>query len=406
MTKEFDIVKTHVPDKVYAYTLQIRYMLYNLIDALIDDVISVEAYDDNAVESLDGTIDLQQIKSSTSDHNPIANRSTDFWKSFYNWLELLKSDSHLFNKTKFRLIIISAKDHAAGNLIESFSSANNDSDALIVLNQAKDELWGFDLSKKAEIPEKYADHLNELFNTSNQHLVLKIISNFNLSNYSVKFDEELMTKFGDQPIPSEYTLEIFREMLGWLTDECNKQLKCNTPAFITKRDYKEYLTAVIRKYNQDTILKSMSADLSIDGKRSEVQRRSTYIKQLEIVDAPFEVKLDAANSLMRVEHDTAMWAKRGLVIKSSFTEYEEALIRTYDDVKLRNTLTHGALPDEKSGQLLYIDCKQKKFTLQDKNTPDYFTTGYYNMLSNKCNVVGWHPNYLKLLRGDIHESDS
>lgn len=406
MTKKFDIEKTHVPDKLYAYTLQIRYMIYNLIDALIDDVISVEEYDDNAVEYLNGTIDLQQIKSSTSNNNPIANRSKDFWKSFFNWLELLKSDSISFDKAKFRLIIISAKNHLAGDLIASLSSANNESDALLALNNAKDELWGYDLSKKADIPDTYADYLIELFKSSNQHLVLKIICNFNLVNHSVKFDEELMTKFRDQSIPAEYTTEIFLELLGWVTDECNKQLKCNAPAFITKRDYKEYLTAVIRKYNQDTILKSMSADLSVQGKRSEVERRSTYIKQLEIVNAPFELKLDAANSVMRVANDTAMWAKRGLVIKSSFAEYEEALIRAYNDLKLRNTITHGLLPDEQSGQLLYINCKQNKFTLQDKNTPDYFTTGYYNKLSNKCKAIGWHPNYLKLLRGDDHESDS
>ncbi len=406
MNNEFDIVNTHVPDKVYAYTLQIRYMLYNLIGALIDDVISVEAFDDNAVQSSDDTIDLQQIKASTSTSNPIANRSTEIWKTFYNWLETLKSDTCPFDITKFRLIIISTKHHAAGNIIESFSSANNETDAINALVQAKEELWGSDLSKIADVPDTYAKYLVELFNISNQDLVTQIICKFSLINHSTTFDDNLMTKFQDQSIPIEYTIDIFHDVLGWLTDECNKQLKHNAPAFITKREYKEYLTAVIRKYNQDTILKSMSADLSVEGKKAEVERRSTYIKQLEIVEAPFEFKLDAANSLMRACHDTAMWAKRGLVIQSSLIEYEGALIRAYNDTKVRNLITNGTLSDERYGLLLYIDCKQKQFILQNKYTPDYFTTGYFNILSNKGDLVGWHPNYLMLLRGDDDKSDS
>ena len=43
---------THVPDKLHAYSLQIRHMLYELISIEPDLIVSTEAYDDVALERI------------------------------------------------------------------------------------------------------------------------------------------------------------------------------------------------------------------------------------------------------------------------------------------------------------------------------------------------------------------
>ena len=43
--------QTHVPDKVYSFSLQIRHMLNELIKAQPGDIISLEALDDVAIQN-------------------------------------------------------------------------------------------------------------------------------------------------------------------------------------------------------------------------------------------------------------------------------------------------------------------------------------------------------------------
>ena len=57
---------THVPDKLYAYTLQVRYMFYELLNIKDRITVSTEAFEDVGVESNNSKI-AEQIKSSLSD---------------------------------------------------------------------------------------------------------------------------------------------------------------------------------------------------------------------------------------------------------------------------------------------------------------------------------------------------
>lgn len=70
--------KTLVPDKLQGYLLQVKHMLFELI-SVDDRVVSVEKLDDVAVET-DGKVIAEQVKSVTSANNPIAERSSVFWK--------------------------------------------------------------------------------------------------------------------------------------------------------------------------------------------------------------------------------------------------------------------------------------------------------------------------------------
>ena len=73
---------THVPDKLEGYMLQVRHALYELI-CLDERVVSVEAYDDVAVEK-EGLLIAEQTKSVLSNNNPVTDRAEVFWKTIYN----------------------------------------------------------------------------------------------------------------------------------------------------------------------------------------------------------------------------------------------------------------------------------------------------------------------------------
>jgi hypothetical protein len=75
--------KTLVPGQLHGYLLQVRHMLYELL-SFDKRVVSVEALDDVAVQIANKAV-LEQVKSVTSNNNPLTDRSTVFWKTLYNW---------------------------------------------------------------------------------------------------------------------------------------------------------------------------------------------------------------------------------------------------------------------------------------------------------------------------------
>lgn len=105
MTNKFEVKNTHVPDKVYAYMIQSFHMLYSLVDCKKGDFVSMEVFDDVGISRMDGTSTAIQIKSVTSDNNPVSDRSVDMWKTFYNWLMGVKSGELVVEKTSFNIFI-------------------------------------------------------------------------------------------------------------------------------------------------------------------------------------------------------------------------------------------------------------------------------------------------------------
>ena len=116
-----NIANTHVPDKLYGYGLQVRQMLYELLNCSIDSVVSIEKFDDVGVESGEEKIAIQ-TKSALSDRNPVSDKAVDLWKTLYNWLIALKDGELSFGGTLFVLVINVNK---SGNIVEWINSANN-----------------------------------------------------------------------------------------------------------------------------------------------------------------------------------------------------------------------------------------------------------------------------------------
>lgn len=59
--KAFTITNTHVPDKLYGYGLQVRQMLYELLNCGIDCVVSVEKFDDVLYTNTDNKECMQLV---------------------------------------------------------------------------------------------------------------------------------------------------------------------------------------------------------------------------------------------------------------------------------------------------------------------------------------------------------
>jgi hypothetical protein len=102
-------------------------MLYELVECQDGDVVSTEVLDDVGVIRNNNTIDVIQLKSITSDRNPVSDKSVDLWKTFYNWIMAVKAGELNVNKTNFKLFITVL---AKGNISSKFNDAKTNKEAV------------------------------------------------------------------------------------------------------------------------------------------------------------------------------------------------------------------------------------------------------------------------------------
>ena len=133
------LANTHVPDKVYAYSLQVRHALYELLNCSNNQIVSIEVLDDVAIENHDGAVIAVQLKSVLSNKNPITDRAVDLWKTFYNWLLAVKDNELNPDNTTFHLFVAASRQ--GGEIVSSFNAADTFEDAVKVWRQTKLEFY-------------------------------------------------------------------------------------------------------------------------------------------------------------------------------------------------------------------------------------------------------------------------
>ena len=388
---------THVPDKLYGYTLQVRQMMNELITLELDKVVSTEALDDVAVEAQNITT-FEQIKSVQSTNNPLTDRSAVFWKTLFNWYNYIAIDKGLLEKSVFRLVVVSDRSIISGTIPSSFHLAKTDEKAKEALLSAKQAIYGKNEELKDNIPDSYRNYVTVLFNEQNIEKVAKIIKLMDIVIYTEDFDKKLYEKFCSQPIASEYAEELFIYMLGWVHEQVNQQIKKGLPAYIRCNSFRDELVAQIRRYNQNTMLAWTTVNLSENEAQHELKRRDTYIKQLDFIELDVSNKLQAASYYLRTSAQKTFWAEKGLVAPQSFDEYYDGLERMWQIQLQLVLLEANKKSDASNGKKLYFKCQEntQNAKVEGKNTPAFFGLGSLHTLAN-VPKIGWHKNYKRLL---------
>ncbi|ATW25430.1 ABC-three component system protein [Candidatus Formimonas warabiya] len=392
---------THAVGQMQGYMLQVRHMLFELI-SLDDIIVSVEKLDDVAVETPDGSVIAEQLKSVTSDGNPATDRSAVFWKTLYNWFNYVNNGSLIVDKTIFRMVVVSNHKLGVGDIADKFHKASKKEDALKALEAAKLNIWGKDDILKSEVPDSYGSYLEVLFSPANKDLVAQIISRVELDIHENDYDEKLIKKFSGQSIPPEFADNLLVFMLGWVTEEVNNYIKQGLPAVITSIDYRKALVAQCRMYNQQNAIPALSREITPDEARTEVESQDVYIRQLDLIQMDFDDKLDAASDYLQTKAETTIRAEKGLFAPQSSKDYNDKICRIWKS-KRKQVLLLPACTDVMKGQQLYAQMGEVAPQI-DSALPSFFGSGTLQTLANNpCEdpEIGWHPNYKELLKGDL-----
>ena len=367
--------RTLVPDKLQGYLLQVRHMLYELI-SVDDRIVSIEKLDDVAVEA-DGKVIAEQVKSVTSANNPIAERSSVFWKTLYNWCTYIETGA-LPSGAIMRFVVVSNGIVIPGSIQASFMNACSDSDAQKALADAKKSILGtaqdnFATDMYAALPDSYREYIRYLFDGNRTKIVCDMIKSMEIEIHNNTYDEDLLNRFSNQVgLPAEYVDLLLTDMLGWVTQTVESFTKDNKPAYISAAEYRKALNTQIRAYNTNAVLRAVSQVPSKDEQSGEIERLDTYIRQLQLVEMDDATLYEAASDFLRAKIDKIEWAQRGIVHAQSFEDYHDALYRIWTNQKQLMGLQYRT-DAIACGKAVYFKCRndsaQQK--LQGVETPPF-----------------------------------
>lgn len=397
--------RTLVPDKLQGYLLQVRHMLYELI-SVDDRIVSIEKLDDVAVEA-DGKVIAEQVKSVTSANNPIAERSSVFWKTLYNWCTYIETGA-LPSGAIMRFVVVSNGIVTPGSIQASFMNACSDSDAKKALSDAKKSILGtaqdnFATDMYAALPDSYREYIRYLFDGNRTKIVCDMIKSMEIEIHNNTYDEDLLNRFSNQVgLPAEYVDLLLTDMLGWVTQTVESFTKDNKPAYISAAEYRKALNTQIRAYNTNAVLRAVSQVPSKDEQSGEIERLDTYIRQLQLVEMDDATLYEAASDFLRAKIDKIEWAQRGIVHAQSFEDYHDALYRIWTNQKQLMGLQYRT-DAIACGKAVYFKCRDDsaRQKLQGVEVPPFFGSGSLQGLANDpadSPKIGWHPQYITLLK--------
>lgn len=393
-SKEARLKNTHVPDKVYAYSLQVRHALFELLDCSDTEMVSIEVFDDIAIEKDDGSIEAVQLKSVLSNNNPISNRAVDLWKTLYNWLIAVQEGELDPDKTIFKLFIAADRK---GNIVNLFSNANCSTKAEEVWKIARTEFYD-DTGNEKSMGDQYALYVRNFFNPVNKSFACNIIKNFKLLTIDSRHTTALYNKFCQKMIiPDELLEYAFDYILGWIDKKTAQLIETNHVMSITYSEFKAQLVAITRELNQKLSLKELAPRPSKEDIENELVNLKNYLGQLDLIECDYTDKIEAISDYLRASINRTIWASRGDISESNLLNYEEELVKKWNNKRKIINLTEKSLSPEEKGNLLYLQCKDNSVNIDYLSVPGFFTPGCYHALSDDL-IIGWHPEYKKLLK--------
>ncbi|MDF9845501.1 MULTISPECIES: ABC-three component system protein [unclassified Paenibacillus] len=392
--KEINLSNTHVPDKVYAYSLQVRHALYELLDCSGNDTVSIEVLEDVAIEREDGTTDAVQLKSVLSKNNPLTDRSPDFWKTLFNWLTAVKDNELQTENTTFKLFVAANRK---GNISSLYHEAKSSREAEQVWGTSRLEFYD-DQGNELELGSKYSLYIRHFFSYENKANAIKIIEKFKVQTIETTHTAFIFNSFCQKATIHDDIMEnVFDAMLGWIDRKTAEQIETGKAMAITYKEYKAQLVAITRHFNQNLSLRELAPPPTDQQIQFEYNAFRRYIDQLNLVECDYDEKLEAISDYLRASTNRTLWARRGDISEISILEFQNDLIKKWKTKKNIISLTSTNLSAESQGKLLYLQCKDDAISIDNLAAPSFFTPGCYHSLSDILKV-GWHPTYNQLLK--------
>ena len=382
---------TEARGQLLGYVLQFPRALLRLLELSPNGAVGIEIMGDVSVFFPEGNITLEEDKSSIC-NNPLSDRSSNLWKTFYNWCKLIQERNDIkIDNTRF--ILYTNHSVAEKSIVKRMSDARAQS--------SFSDLETYVNSLYHEIPQShkiypYLDYLlNDGLNTFRE-----VIMHFELVSHNdiEELHKEIFDAIKGKMVPDTDIKYIYEHLSGWLQNTMAIKISKKEPPIITFNDFHHEFLSLF----QDVRTKKL-IDYAIDRLPSnamlqkEVQDRPVYVQQLQIINLESSGIIEAVSDFLRAKTNRQEWIERDIVDVTSMKDFQERL-QSFHSTKRKYVLTaFKNCSLEEQGTLIYCSCQERKEDINGMTPPDRTISGTYHFLADQ-RCIGWHPNWEEIIK--------
>lgn len=371
--------------QMLGYLYQVVYALYLIISCEDNnDQIGIERFDDVSFEK-DGTPkELIQLKHHVT-LGKLTDSSVDLWRTLKVWMD---SQEILEEDTKLLLITTaSAPKGSVASLLKADEQARN-------YKKAYDKLM--DVAKRSTN--------NAILNACNTFKKIDRSEGLRLVKRIIVLDGATDITDTDSKIKSyleiavkpKYEDEVLTALKGWWFQQCIIGLCSPGLKLISKNEVTREIQRLVKKYD----IEYLPIDSDINSLRYDVNKDSTYVKQLGLLKIDDEDILEsAASDYIKADVQRSKWIREDPSLSDELGEYDRNLIDRWHHLFIAMKMGLLDEPDKiKAGRKLYRETMTQDFPIRADRREPFIMCGSYQKLSDNLKV-GWHKDYHKLLKG-------
>ncbi|MBN2702873.1 MAG: hypothetical protein JXR23_01550 [Pontiellaceae bacterium] len=386
-------MKSTAAGQLLGYSLQFPRALCHLLQIPSGGIVGVEVLGDVTTFFPEGIVLTEEDKSSIGS-NPLTDRSSNLWKTFYNWVSaVLDSDVDL-EQTRF---VLYCNQSGQKSLVQSFDEVQSQADASDSIANAKAVLN--DINKDHSI-WKYFDYV------VNQHpkIFALVLQKFELIiGKDAGYDDVRKALIGKN-IYEDYVENIMDYLGGWVQKTINEKISQGVPALISFDEFNDRFLAFFHMIRQRALIDWASFHPpSNDDVSGEIAVHPTYIRQLEYIDLPDDDIVDAVSDYLKADINRNAWIENGILDEIVADDFERRLVSYWKNKRREIQHTNSMFSEEIRGQILLSRCQTYPIEIRGEQPPHPTVEGTYHALADRENV-GWHPRWERLINEEEGEN--
>jgi len=377
----------NAPGQLLGFTIQYPRALCHLLRAKQGCAVCIEVHGDVATIHPDGAIDAEEDKSSVKS-NPVTDKSSDLWKTLYNWVKSVVAAELDPEKTTF---ILYRNRSGRSGIAEAFDLANSRDEANKAILEAKQKVG--DVGEDHEIWPYFKYVVLDHF----EHLV-DVVVKFRLETGTGAGFSDVEAEVRAKLVPSSQVRFLVAGINGWLMRTVSERISANQHAKITWEEFdSEFVTFFDRARRRELIDFTLDVPLSDQDVSSHIALRHTYLRQIELIKGTDDDLLEAATDYLRAKANRDRWIEDDVIDEKLAADFEEKLLRYWRHAQARINITNSAHTSEERGKLLIGDCMVRSETIRGESPPASTIAGTYHALADQP-IIGWHPEWSSRLK--------
>ncbi|CAH0280127.1 hypothetical protein SRABI27_03750 [Pedobacter sp. Bi27] len=372
---------SNAPGQLLGFSLQYPRALWHLLKCGPEDKVCLEVFGDVGITKEDHSKISEEDKSSQVG-NPVTDRSTDLWKTFFNWTNAVLAGELDAESTTF---ILYANKKGMKAIVDTFHAAKD----FATSSKAVKAAW----KKLGKIDAKHEILPYVTFLKTNEDSLAKIIKNFEFVTGSGTGGVEVKKAIKAKHVSDSQVEYLELSLLGWLQKFVMNKLVEKKDAVITWKEFDEYARQVFESARQreliDFTLIYPLKEHEVDSQKLE---RPPYILQLEAIGVNDDAIQGAVTAFLKAKTNRFNWIEQELINDVVAQDFEDKLTGFWETQHEMVEITNSALSEENKGKLVYLQCRARKQIIRDQDPPALTVEGTYHFLSNNL-AIGWHPKW-------------